>query len=246
MGATGSIGRHVVDGALLKGYRVRALVRHPQRAGLPEAVSMIVGDLTRPETLVNAVQGVDAIVFTHGTHGSIIQAEQVDYGGVLNILSLLPDSAVQLVLMTAIGVTDRKGAHDWKRRAERLVRATGSPYTIVRPGWFDCNKPDQHRLVFLQGDARQSGTPSDGVIARADIAYVLLSCLECASASGKTFELVAETGARQNDLEELFSNLKADQPYSMDGACDVANMPQSGEPLEVNIALDAFERKQAR
>lgn len=246
MGATGSIGRHVVDGALLKGYQVRALVRHPQRAGLPEAVSMTVGDLTRPETLANAVQDVDAVIFTHGTHGSIIEAEQVDYGGVLNILRLLPDDVVQLVLMTAIGVTDRKGAHDWKRRAERLVRASGLPYTIVRPGWFDCNKPDQHRLVFLQGDARQSGTPSDGVIARADIADVLLSCLECASASGKTFELVAETGARQTDLEELFCHLKADQPDSVDGACDVANMPQSGEPLEVNIALDAFERKQAR
>lgn len=42
--------------------------------------------------------------------------------------------------MTAIGVTNREGddnrqteAHDWKRRGERLVRASGLPYTIVRP-----------------------------------------------------------------------------------------------------------------
>jgi uncharacterized protein YbjT (DUF2867 family) len=40
--------------------------------------------------------------------------------------------------MTSIGVTNRTGpynrateAHDWKRRSERLVRATGHPYTIV-------------------------------------------------------------------------------------------------------------------
>jgi uncharacterized protein YbjT (DUF2867 family) len=46
----------------------------------------------------------------------------------------------------AIGVTNRDGnynrqaeAHDWKRRGERLVRASGLPYTIVRPGWFDYN-----------------------------------------------------------------------------------------------------------
>jgi hypothetical protein len=40
--------------------------------------------------------------------------------------------------MTSIGVTNRTGAynrateaHDWKRRSERRVRATGHPYTIV-------------------------------------------------------------------------------------------------------------------
>jgi len=43
-------------------------------------------------------------------------------------------------------------SHDWKRRAERLVRPSGLPYTIVRPGWFDYNKADEHQLVFLQGE----------------------------------------------------------------------------------------------
>ncbi len=61
------------------------------------------------------------------------------------------------------GVTNRTGqynrtteAHDWKRRSERLVRASGFPYMIVRPGWFDYNGPDEHRLIFLQGDTRQA------------------------------------------------------------------------------------------
>jgi hypothetical protein len=38
------------------------------------------------------------------------------------------------------------------------VRASGLPYTIVRPGWFDYNGPDEHRLVLLQ-DASASGYP---------------------------------------------------------------------------------------
>jgi hypothetical protein len=66
--------------------------------------------------------------------------------------------------MTSIGVTNRTGAynrateaHDWKRRSERLVRASGLPYTIVRPGWFDYNAPDERQLVLLQGDTRQAG-----------------------------------------------------------------------------------------
>jgi uncharacterized protein YbjT (DUF2867 family) len=39
----------------------------------------------------------------------------------------------------------RAPGHDWKRRGERLVRASGLPYTIVRPGWFDYNDAGQHR-----------------------------------------------------------------------------------------------------
>lgn len=62
--------------------------------------------------------------------------------------------------------------HDWKRRGERLVRASGLGYTIVRPGWFDDNDADQQRLVMLQGDRRWASDPSDGVVSRAQIAQV--------------------------------------------------------------------------
>src|SRR5436190_24205181 len=95
-----------------------------------------------------------------------IGAETVDYGGVRNVLRALGPREARIALMTAIAVTNRNSAynrsteaHDWKRRSERLVRASGLPYTIVRPGWFDYNGPDEHRLVSLQGDKRpQSGT----------------------------------------------------------------------------------------
>ncbi|MGX7347142.1 NAD(P)H-binding protein [Acetobacter pasteurianus] len=157
-----------------------------------------------------------------------------------NILSRLAGHAVQLVLMTAIGVTDRKGAHDWKRRAERLVRASGSPYTIVRPGWFDYNTADQHKLVFLQGDTRKSGTAQDGVIARADLAEVLVSCLDVSTAQSKTFELVSEQGARQSDMEPLFSALEGDKVGALDGAKDPKNMPITDEPQEIVVELEAM------
>jgi uncharacterized protein YbjT (DUF2867 family) len=83
--------------------------------------------------------------------------------------------------MTSIGVTNRTGAynrateaHDWKRRSERVVRASGYPYAIVRPGWFDYNQPDDLRLVLLQGGTRHAGDPSDGAVARRQIAQVLV------------------------------------------------------------------------
>jgi uncharacterized protein YbjT (DUF2867 family) len=91
VGASGSIGWHVVAQAIEAGHTVRALVRSAAKArGLPVQAQAFVGDLTQPETLAAAVNGVDAIVFTHGTDGQgQAGAHSVDYGGVRNVLAAL-------------------------------------------------------------------------------------------------------------------------------------------------------------
>lgn len=249
VGATGSIGRLVVAEAVRRGHAVRALVRSADKGRrLPAGATAIVGDVTRPETLAEAVASIDAVVFTLGSDGAgKVGAESVDYGGVRNILRALGDRPARIALMTAIGVTDRDGAynrrteaHDWKRRAERLVRASGRAYTIVRPGWFDYNDADQHRLTLLQGDTRHAGNASDGVIAREQIAEVLVASLTADAAIGKTFELVAEHGPAQAALEPLFAALDADAPHALDGVRDIDNMPLSAEPQRVRDDLAAI------
>lgn len=247
VGATGSIGRLVVAAALSEGYAVRALVRNSRRARtlLPAQTELIEGDLTQPLTLLAAVDSVDAIVFTHGSHGMRGSGgEEVDYGGVRNILLALDGRRPRLALMTAIGVTKREDArmgkletHDWKRRGERLLRASGCPYTIVRPGWFDYNAPDQHRIVLLQGDRRWASDSSDGVVSREQIAQTLVRSLSLPSAAGKTFELVAERGAASQDFDALFAALLPDASGALDGVADRENMPLTGEPEGVRNDL---------
>ena len=248
VGATGSVGRLVVDEALRQGHSVRALVRSTAKArGLPSEAQVVIGDVTKPATLSGAVDGIDAVVFTLGSNGKgKAGAEGIDYGGVRNVLQALGSRPARIALMTSIGVTNRTGsynrsteAHDWKRRSERLVRASGLPYTIVRPGWFDYNEPDQHRLLLLQGDTRQAGDSSDGVIARRQLAEVLVASLSSAAALRTTFELVAETGAAPDDLDALFAPLGADPRGAVDGVHDQANMPVQGEPQRVRDDLDA-------
>lgn len=254
VGATGSIGRLVVDEAIRQGHDVRALVRDLRRASqLHKGAQRVVGDLTRPDTLIAAVDRVDAIVFAHGADGGgKVGAEQVSYGGVRNVLAALHGRQVRIALMTAIGVTNRSGsysrsteAHDWKRRSERLLRTSGLPYTIVRPGWFDYNTADQHRLVLLQGDTRQAGDPSDGVVARTQIAQALVHSLTLASATRKTFELVAEHGSAQEDFNSLFTSLAADTTGDVDGVRDADNMPLSQEPERVREDLCRLASPQA-
>jgi uncharacterized protein YbjT (DUF2867 family) len=255
LGATGSIGRLVVEEALRSGHRVRALVRDPSRAGrLPKEVQIAVGDVTRPETLGPAVEGINAVVLTLNADGQgKAAAEAVYYRGIRDLLRAIGSRPVRFALMTTIGVTEREGSynrtnegHDWKRRAERLLRASGLPYTIVRPGWFDYNAPDQHRLMFLQGDRRHAGDPSDGVIARRQIAQVLVGSLTSAEALRKTLELVAEKGLAPNDLEPLFAALEADPAEALDGVGDLANMLLGDEPDRVRDDLmHAFRHQES-
>jgi uncharacterized protein YbjT (DUF2867 family) len=249
VGATGSIGRFVVDEALRQGHVVRALVRNSSKAGqLPREAQVVIGDVTRPDTLSAAVEDVNAIVFTLGSNSEgKVGAEAIDYGGVRNVLGALGPRPARIALMTSIGVTNRTGdynrtteAHDWKRRSERLVRASGLPYTIVRPGWFDYNRSDQHRLTLLQGDTRQVGDPSDGVVARRQIAEVLVHSLISNRAKRKTFELVATTGPATKDFDALFAPLEQDQPDALDGMHDLRNMPLNDEPQRVRDDLNAI------
>lgn len=239
VGASGSIGRLAVEEALAAGYETRALVRSRSRASLPAAAEVVVGDLTDVATLRDAVRGVTGVVFTHGSHGGAREAEAVDYGAVRNVLSAL-EAPARIALMTAIGVTKHTVGHDWKRRGERLVRASGLEYTIVRPGWFDYNDPDEHRLVMLQGDTRWASDPSDGVVSRAQIAQVLVASLASAEADRKTLELVAERGPAQTDLNPLFAALKADPVDALDAVLDRDNMPLGAEPSPVVAELDAL------
>jgi uncharacterized protein YbjT (DUF2867 family) len=250
VGPTGSIGNLVVEEALRLGHKVRALVRSSSKARqLPREAETVIGDLTRPETLSAAVDGVDAIVFTHGSDdASKAASESVDYGGVRNVLAALGTRKVRIALMTSIGVTNRDSsynrsteAHDWKRRSERLVRASGMPYTIVRPGWFDYNAADENKLVLLQGDKRHSGTPKDGAIARRQLAEVLVRSLSSDAAVRKTFELVSAKGASQEDFDELFGRVEPDPAGALDGVQDEANMPLAEEPELVRDDLHAVQ-----
>jgi uncharacterized protein YbjT (DUF2867 family) len=249
VGATGSVGHLVVEEAIRQGCTVRALVRNRGKGReLPPETRVVVGDVTRPDTLLDAVAGIDAVVFTLGSDGAgKVGAESIDYGGVRNVLRALGKRTARIVLMTAIGVTNRTGAHnrateahDWKRRSERLVRVSGLPYTIVRPGWFDYNHPDQHRLMLLQGDTRQSGDPSDGVVSRRQIAEVLVHGVISDRATRKTFELVATTGPAPDDLDALFAPLEPDPPGALDGVRDMQNMPLKVEPQRVRDDLNAI------
>ncbi|MCT9137593.1 SDR family oxidoreductase [Streptomyces violarus] len=236
VGATRSIGRLAVAAARRHGLRPRALVRNVRRAEqLLPGVELVRGDLEDPASLCDAVSAVDAIVLTHGSGVAPDARRRVDYGGVRNLLQALDGARPRVALMTSIYATrsDIPGNSPWKRRSERLLRASGLPYTIVRPGWFDHAGPTQRRLVLEQG-----GT-ADGGIARDQVAETLVRSLLTSTALGKTFELIATEGEEQSDWAGLFDALKGDASGSVDGVLDPAGLPIEAEPQAVRADLDA-------
>jgi len=61
IGATGRVGRLVVDELAGAGVPVRALTRRPEAAALPASVDVVAGDLASPESLDAALRNVGAV-----------------------------------------------------------------------------------------------------------------------------------------------------------------------------------------
>ena len=63
-GATGNIGRLVVNLLLADGEKVTAVTRDPATAALPSDAYVVEGDPTRPTTLTSALSGVEAVLIS--------------------------------------------------------------------------------------------------------------------------------------------------------------------------------------
>ncbi|WP_229402519.1 NmrA family NAD(P)-binding protein [Micromonospora okii] len=135
-GATGRIGRAVVDLLTDAGVPVRALVRRPESAAtLPADVEIVTGDLTAPESLDAALHAVST-VFLVWTAPPQTAAAVVDR---------LAAHTQRVVYLSAPHRTPHPFFQQPNPMAalhaeiERLIAASGVESTIVRPGMFASN-----------------------------------------------------------------------------------------------------------
>jgi uncharacterized protein YbjT (DUF2867 family) len=246
LGGTGSIGRLVVGRLLELDDEPRVLTRNPDRArrllaGAAEhGADIVAGDLTDSAGVAAALDGVDAVVMTHGAPYGSGDYEAVDYGAVSSLLAALDGRRVPVVLMSSIGVTATGGASRdllaWKRRGERLLRAAGLPYTIVRPGWFDAGTGTEQRIDLRQGDLTEYGP-----VRREHVAETLVQALRTPAAVGRTVEVFSVDGTAVGDWQAAFGALDADRPGGLDGAHDRPGPPREDEPPQVRTDLDRFQ-----
>jgi uncharacterized protein YbjT (DUF2867 family) len=238
VGGTGSIGRLVATRLLELGDQPRVLTRNPDRAqrSLPDGVDVVAGDISHAASLTAALDGVDAVVLTHGAPDGSGDYADVDYGTVPALLDALGGRQVRVALMTSTGVTGTGGSSrdllTWKRRGERLLRSSGLPYTIVRPGWFDTGTGTEQHVDLRQGDQTEYGP-----VRRVHVAETLLQALLTPAAVGRTVEVFSTNGVPVTDWDAAFAATDADQPGALDGAHDPTELPLGAEPERVRADL---------
>jgi uncharacterized protein YbjT (DUF2867 family) len=129
-GGAGNVGANIVRQLLDAGEKVRVITRDPRNRSFPDQVEVVPGDLTQPETLPAALSGVDrAFLFPvfDGLDGFLEAAWQAD----LQHVVLLSSSAVTYSTPGWIG--------EQHLQLERVVAASGLPWTYVRPDAFMTN-----------------------------------------------------------------------------------------------------------
>lgn len=172
-GGTGQVGGGVARALIARGDTVRALVRDPERLGNLEGVDCehVVGDVTRPETLDAATDGVDAVVHAAGVvsywHRKADFQRRVNVDGTRHVLDAAARAGVRRAVITSSiaalgsvpgdGLGDEDTPYNWggmglgymdtKRAAQDLALSDGRLDVVaVLPG-----------IVFGPGDVSDNG-----------------------------------------------------------------------------------------
>ena len=135
-GGTGFVGQRLLDLALARGHRVRALTRRPQ--AVRDGVSWVEGALDQPASLAKLVEGADAVIHVAGVVNAL-DAAGFEAGNVLGtgaILAAAEQAGVpRFVHTSSLAAREPQlslyGAS--KSRSEALVAASPLSTIIVRP-----------------------------------------------------------------------------------------------------------------
>jgi nucleoside-diphosphate-sugar epimerase len=185
-------------GALLaaRGDTARGLIRNPDQESDLRAIGIepVLCDLESESDVAAAVRGADAVVFAAGAGPGSGDARKktVDLGGAVKLIEAAKAAGVsRYLIVSSMGAakapedgSEGFGAYlQAKFEADEAVRASGLDFTIVRPGGLT-DDPGTGLVAVAEHLDR-------GQIPRADVAAVLLACLDTAATIGRSFDLIS-------------------------------------------------------
>ncbi|WP_174187957.1 NAD(P)H-binding protein [Nocardia barduliensis] len=188
-GATGNVGAELVRTLSEAGEPVRALVRDPAKAALPTGAEAVTGDLNRPETLVDALDGVDGLFLLSGYDDMPDLLDRAHKAGVRRVVLLSGGSAALRDMGNAVS--------RYMALSEDAVRASESSWTLLRPRQFMSNAL-RWLPQLAAGDVVRVQFPDirAGVIDPADIAAVAAAALTGDELAGQALELTGPQALR--------------------------------------------------
>jgi uncharacterized protein YbjT (DUF2867 family) len=187
-GATGTIGRPLIDVLVNDGAKVRAVTRNPHATDLPADVEVVKGDPSRPDTIAPFLEGVTAL-FLHPRAAGDAAGE---------LLTLARERGVQrVVALSATNVNDPPDEQpsryrgDRNKEAEDAAAASGLAWVSLRASFFARNTLDAWGAQIRAGDVVRGPYASfaEAPIHERDLAAVAARAL-------RTDALVARRGRR--------------------------------------------------
>jgi uncharacterized protein YbjT (DUF2867 family) len=215
IGGTGRTGRLVVRRLVQQHNVVRAVGR---RAGpvrpVAEGASFHRADVRDPATLGSVLSDVDAVVYCvePGTDDKGPDSPRATmHDGLLNVLAAAGRQP-RVVLVSQIQVTHRGhpldafgGLLSWRLAGEEVLRRSGLPYTVVRPGWLTDETEGAPGVQLRQGDR------AAGSLTRANLAEICVQALRSKNAPGTTFEAFDSPYPSPTTWEQTFGALDPDR-----------------------------------
>jgi uncharacterized protein YbjT (DUF2867 family) len=135
-GATGTVGRQVVEQLVKRGADVRALVRDPAKANFPAGVNVVQGDLLDVDSLRSAFSGVSTLFLLNAVVAD-------EFTQALIALNLAREAGIERIVYLSVIHGDRyvNVPHfAGKFGVERMIEQMGFKATILRPAYFINNE----------------------------------------------------------------------------------------------------------
>ncbi|MFF5468927.1 SDR family oxidoreductase [Streptomyces achromogenes] len=188
-GATGHLGRHVVTQLLEKvpAERITAVVRDPAKAAdlAARGVRLAVADYNAPETLDGLFAAGDKVLLISGSEVGKDRVAQHTA-----VIDAAKAAGVALLAYTSAPGTLTAALADDHRATEKVLLASGLPYTLLRNGWYHENYTEHLAPVLEHGAVVQAA--GDGRVssaARADYAAAAVAVLTGEGHENATYEL---------------------------------------------------------
>ncbi|MCK1709668.1 MULTISPECIES: NmrA/HSCARG family protein [unclassified Bradyrhizobium] len=131
-GATGTVGRQVIEQLARRGADVRALVRDPAKANFPAGVTVAQGDLLDVESLRGAFSGVSTLFLLN----AVVPDE---FTQALIALNLAREAGIERIVYLSVIHSDvyvNVPHFAGKFGVERMIERMGFNATILRPAYF--------------------------------------------------------------------------------------------------------------
>jgi uncharacterized protein YbjT (DUF2867 family) len=131
-GATGTVGRHVVEQLVKRGADVRALVRDVSKANFPAGVDVVQGDLLDVDSLRSAFAGVSTLFLLN----AVVPDE---YTQALIALNVAREAGIERIVYLSVIHSDlyvNVPHFAGKFGVERMIEQMGMNATILRPAYF--------------------------------------------------------------------------------------------------------------